>query len=124
MVIQINGSSGRGVVLALEEKMMVFGGKEGGVENTDLVFNVLKGIGPVNRVILKGIDPISSLPIEGRSMKEVSIRITLCKSVNSGFQSPEFLFLEKDKAEFFGGSNFKFMEKRAVGIVGGTLDST
>lgn len=111
MIISVDKASNRGIHMAFEVRGSMINSKEGGVEVKNIILNGFSSIGQVTTIISKGINSIPPFFVKNRSMEEVSIRITLSKPVNSGFNPPEFLLLEEDEVEFLVRYTFRSWRK-------------
>lgn len=99
-------------------------GVKGVIEYKDILFDFLRVISPVSTVILESIDFVSSPYIEGRSVEETGVGVSLSKLVNYGLNSPEFLFLLKDVTIFSSEPYFKVMEERVDRVRRSYLDAS
>lgn len=115
MIISIDGSSARRVLLAIKVGREMFSGEEGTVEVEDIAFNIFLLKSPVPTIISDCINSVASPPIKRRSVKKSSVGIPFREPVNPGFKSLELLLLLKDDTEIPSKLLFQLVEERPKG---------
>lgn len=125
VVFLSQATPGGGVLLESLARGQVFRGVENVVEPKNIIFDEFRVKGPIFTIIFEGIDLVSSFSsIEGTTVEETGVGVTLKESADSGFDSPEFLFLLKDEAIISSEVSFKVMQEVIGGVRRRSLDAS